>query len=141
MINYQIELDMSWLRNCVISEISRTAEVAANPPKLSRRESETTGATFKMKNAKLYVPIVTLSMKDNINVLENIKQGFKRIISWNKYRSEVTRQPKNNKLDYMIYVAFMNISGLFVLLFNNVNDYPRLYSDKYYMVISRNRRF
>ena len=28
-------------------------------------------------NAKLYVPFVTLSINDNIKLLENIKQGFK----------------------------------------------------------------
>ena len=34
---------------------------------------------------KLYVPAVTLSLNDKINFLENLKQGFKIIISWNKY--------------------------------------------------------
>ena len=43
-----------------------------------------------MNNAKLYIQVVTLSINDNIKFLENIKQGFKRTISWNKYRSEIT---------------------------------------------------
>ena len=120
--------------------MSRTAEVAANPPKLARRESETTGAIFKMKSAKLYVPIVTLSIKDNIKLLKNIKQGFKRIISCNKYRSEVTKQPKNNKLDYIINAAFMNISGFFFfcsIMSKIIQDFilTILYG------ISQNRRF
>ena len=34
-------------------------------------------------------PVVTLSINNNINFLENIKQGFKRITAWNKYKSEV----------------------------------------------------
>ena len=42
---------------------------------------QTTGATFQINNAKLYVPVVTLSINDNIKFLENIKQGFKRTIS------------------------------------------------------------
>ena len=41
-------------------------------------------------SAKLSVPIVTLFMMNNINFLENVKQGFKRTVSWNKYRSEIT---------------------------------------------------
>ena len=53
-------------------------------------------------NTKLYAPVVTLSINDNIKFLENIKQGFKRTISWNKYSSEITIQPKNNNLDYLI---------------------------------------
>ena len=56
--------------------------------------TQATGATFQINNAKLYVPIVTLSINNNIKLLENIMQGFKKTISWNKYRSEMTRQPK-----------------------------------------------
>ena len=71
---------------------------------------------------------------NNIKLLETIKQGFKRTISWNKYRYEVTTQPKNNNLDYLIDLTFRNINGLFVLLFKNGNDDPTRDSfDKYYM--------
>ena len=56
--------------------------------------SHTTGATFQINNTKLYAPVVTLSINDNIKFLETIKQGFKRTISWNKYSSEITTQPK-----------------------------------------------
>ena len=38
---------------------------------------------------------------DNMKVLENIKQGFKRTVFWNKNRSEITAQTKNNNLDYL----------------------------------------
>ena len=70
---------------------------------------------------KLYVPFVTLSIDDNIKFLENIKQGFKRRISWNKYRSEITSQTKNNNLDYLIDSTFRNINRLFVFSFKNGN--------------------
>ena len=69
---------------------------------LSQHHNNITGATFQISNTKLYVPVVTLSIDDNIKFLENIKQEFKRTISWNKYRSEITTQPKNNNLDYLI---------------------------------------
>ena len=45
-------------------------------------------------STKLYVPVDPLSINDNIKFLENMKQGFRRTISWNKYRSEKTTQPK-----------------------------------------------
>ena len=35
--------------------------------------SQTTAATFQINNAKLYVPVVTLSVHNNIKFLENIK--------------------------------------------------------------------
>ena len=31
-----------------------------------------------------HVPVVTLSINGDIKLLENIKQGFKRTIYWNK---------------------------------------------------------
>ena len=37
-----------------------------------------TRATFQIYFAKLYVPVVTLSINDNINILENKKQRFKK---------------------------------------------------------------
>ena len=75
-----------------------------------------------------------MSIHDNIKLLENIKQGFKRAISWNKYRSQITTQPKNNNLDYLIDPTFRNINRLFVLSFKNDNDDPtRNYFDEYYM--------
>ena len=42
----------------------------------------------------LYVPVVNLSANDNIKFLENRKEGFKRNISWNNYRSELKTQKK-----------------------------------------------
>ena len=33
----------------------------------------------------LYVPVVTLSTKDNAKLLAQLKSGFKWKISWNKY--------------------------------------------------------
>ena len=83
---------------------------------------------------KLHVPVVTLSKNDTIKFLENIKQGFKRTISWIKYRSEITTQTKNNNLDYLIDPPFRNINRLFVLSFKNGNDDPTRDSfGKHYM--------
>ena len=49
---------------------------------------------FQINNAKLHIPIVSLSINCDIKLLENTKQGFIKIISWNKYRSGITSQPK-----------------------------------------------
>ena len=104
LINCEIELDLRWARNCIISKISRTFK-AVDPnvdPVVYQVTSQTTTATFQINNAKLYVPLVTLSIYDDIKFLEYIKQGFTRTISWNKYRSEITTLPKNNNLGYLI---------------------------------------
>ena len=83
---------------------------------------------------KLYVQVATLSINNNNKFFENIKQGFKRTISWNKYRSEIITQTKNNNLYYLTDPAFRNINRLFVLSFKNGNDdLARNSFDKYYM--------
>ena len=94
----------------------------------------TNSVIFQINNAKLYVPVVTLSIYDNIKFFENIKQGFKRAVSWNKYRSEITTQPKNNNPDYLIDPTFRNINILFALSFKNGNNDPTKNSfDRCYM--------
>ena len=54
---------MEWTKNCVISEISRTAAMDgypnANPSVPAIAATATTSATSQINNAKLYVPVVT----------------------------------------------------------------------------------
>ena len=107
----------------------------ANPPVPDMAAIQTTRATCHI-NAKIYIPVVTFSINDNVKFLENIKQGFKRTISWNKYRSEITTQTKNNNLDYLIDPTFRNINRLFILSFKNGNDDPTRNSfDEYYITL------
>ena len=79
---------MSWSKECIISEIYRTTKVLANsnanPPNPLIQTTATTGTTFQVNNAKIHVSVVMLSINDHIKFLENLKQGFKRTISWNK---------------------------------------------------------
>ena len=89
--------------------------VANNPP---------TGLEFQIKDTKLYVPVVTLSKENDQKLLEQLKSGFKRPIKWNKYRSQMTIQPQDNNLNYLIDSTFTNVNTLFVLPFsrNNAGD-------------------
>ena len=65
VINSEIDLDLSWSRHCIMSEISRTLAVAGNLPVLFVEAATTTVAIFQINNAKLYVPVVALSVNDN----------------------------------------------------------------------------
>ena len=40
--------------------------------------------TFAITNTKLYVPFVTLSIQDNIKLLDQLKSSFQRAIDWKK---------------------------------------------------------
>ena len=79
----------------------------------------------------MYVPVVTLSTKDDNNFLEQLKSGFKRTIKWNKYRSEMTNQTKTSHLNHLIDPTFSKFNRLFVLSFENEED--RTSFSKYYV--------
>ena len=40
-----------------------------------------------MTDAKLYVPIVTLSTDSSAKLAKQISEGFKRPVHWNKYKT------------------------------------------------------
>ena len=117
LINCRIELNLS-----IITEASKTyGSVPNTNPVRYQVTSQKARATLQISNIKLYVPVVTLSINDNIKFLQNIKQGFKRTISCKKYRSEITTQSKNNNLDYLIDPTFRSINVLLLRSFKNIN--------------------
>ena len=91
---------------------------------------ELANATFKISDTKLYVPVVTLSTENDNKILEQLKRGFKRTIKWNKHRSEMSNQSKNNNLIFLIDSTFVKVNILFILLFENEDD--RNSFSKYY---------
>ena len=77
LINCKVELSLKWTENCVLT----TATIDAN--------ANATGAdcaTLKITDAKLYVPVVTLSTEDNEKLAKQLSEGFKRLVYWNKYK-------------------------------------------------------
>ena len=135
MFNCEIELDLRWTKNCIISEISRKAPVAGDNPV---NATETKDATFQINNTKLCVPVVTVSINDNIKFLENINQGFKK-----NNISEIITQPKNNNLDCLIDPTFRNINRFFLHSFKTGDDdyYTPLAEIKDFNVFFDNKPF
>ena len=72
LINCEINLDLSMSEKCVIVPVTLANQ----------------GATFSITDTKLYVPIVILSIQDNIKLLKQLKSDFKRRINWAKYQSK-----------------------------------------------------
>ena len=134
LINCEVELILTWSKNCALADM--TVNAAAN-----RAIVAPSGATFKIKEAKLYVLVVTLSKGNDIKLLEQLKSGFKRTIKWKKYRSQMTVQHQNNNLSYLIDPTFTNVNRLFVLSFqrtareNNTTKDRRDSFSHYYVAI------
>ena len=126
LINCEVSLTWAWSENCVITSKKRRIASAT-----VTRINNPTGATFKITDTKLYVPVVTLSAENDNKLLEQLKTGFKRSITWNKYRSKMSNQAKNNNLNYLIDPRFTKVSRLFVLSHENEED--RTFFSKYYV--------
>ena len=113
LTNCDVELILTWYKNCVLADmtVNADADTATVAP---------SGATFKINDTKLYVPVVTLSNENDTKLLEQLKTAFKRTIKWKKYRSQMTVQPQNNNLNYLIDPTFTNVNRLFVLSFRRI---------------------
>ena len=125
LINCETNLILTWSENCVLkSKVTRDKFIGTgtdeNPqfPEINNPRN----STFKITYTKLYVPVVTLSTKDDNHFLEQLKPGFKRTIKWNKYRSEMTSQTKTNYINNLIDPAFTKVNRLFVLSFKYEED-------------------
>ena len=74
---------------------------------------------FVITDIKLYVPVVTSLPQENLQLLDQLKSGFKRKINWNKYQSKISVQAQNQYLDYLVDPSFQGVNRLFVLSFEN----------------------
>ena len=70
LINCEIELILDWSAKCVVVYTDIANQVT----------------TFTVTETNLYVPLVTLSTQDNSKLLPQLKNGFERTITWNKYQ-------------------------------------------------------
>ena len=53
---------------------------------------------FTIEDRKLYVPVVTLSAKDNLKLLS---KGFERPVYWNEYKTK--SENKNMTIEYRFF--------------------------------------
>ena len=115
-LNYcEVELILTWSAGCVIIY----TDVANQNP------------TFTITDTNLYVPVVTLSTQDNAKLLPQLKSGFKRTISWNKYLAKPELLAQNANLNHLIEPNFQGVNKLFILAFKN--DDQRISNKRYYI--------
>ena len=85
MTNCEINLILTWSENCVWTDkITHDAVPGQGDNPARPAINVPTNALFKTTDAKLYVPVFTLSPQDNNELLQQLKTGFKRTIKWNK---------------------------------------------------------
>ena len=93
LINCKVSLMLTWSINCIIS-----VNAAANQAR-----------TFAINDANLYVLVVTLPTQDDTKSVLQIKSGFKRTNSWNKYHSKTEKQTHNLYVSYLNHPSFQRV--------------------------------
>ena len=110
LVNCKIDLELTWHKDCMISSANAAAGQVVS---------------FMITNTKLYVPVVTLSTKDNTNLSKQLSEGFKRTIYWNQYVSKPfpkTPHKKTGISRFALDAAFQGVNRLFVLAFEDTPE-------------------
>ena len=99
LINSKVHLELNWIENCILSSVGNSAK-------------------FEITDAKLHVPIVTLSTKDNVNLTKQLSEGFKRFVYWNGYQTKPVKViEKGNNIYELLNASFQGVRRLFVLAY------------------------
>ena len=67
-----------WIEDCILS-------------------SDGNSGKFEITDANLYVPIVTLSTKNSVNLTKQLSEGFKRSFYWNSYQAKSAKVIEKEK--------------------------------------------
>ena len=117
LINCKIKLNLTWKKECVLS-------------------NQDGAAVFIINDTKLYVPVVTLSKEDNKDFIKQQNKGFQRSIYWNEYKTkEINENADANVFKYInLDPSFQGVNRLFVMAYNRENGQPtRNGQRKYYL--------
>ena len=117
LINCKVELSLKWYERCLLT-VANTA-------------------TFEITNAKLYVPIVTLSIEDISKLSKLLNKGFKRPIYWNEYKVTPNKIVEIVAVNHEKYIrelrdsSCQGVKRLFVLAYNNTAGNDQVSVDSY----------
>ena len=117
LINCKIKLNLTWKNKCVLS-------------------TDDGNGVFIINDTKMYVPVVTLSKKDNKDFIEQRDKVFQRSIYWNEYKTkEINEDADANVFKYInLDPSFQGVNRLFVMAYNRANGQPtRNGQQKYYL--------
>ena len=119
LINCKVYLEVNWIEDCILSSTRNSAK-------------------FAITDAKLHVPIVTLSTKDSANLTKQLNEGFKRSVYWNSYETKPAKVIEKGKNLYeLLNASFQGVKRLFVLAYfiaDGGNDEAGIKSNKKYFL-------
>ena len=111
LINCKVELKLKWLKNCVWS--------AGGIDNANGNNDDDNNFVFAIKDRKLYVPVVTLSARDNQKLSKPFSEEFERSVYWNEYKTKSDNKNTTNKFRFFLESNFIEVNRLFVSIYTN----------------------
>ena len=95
------------------------ADTYAGGDNVNNRET-----TLQITSTKLYVPIITLSIKHKVNLTKQLNERFKRSVYCNEYKLKIEAKEAdtNNLKGFPLDASFQGVNRLFVLASDNTNN-------------------
>ena len=120
LINCKIYLELNWIEFCILSSAGDSSK-------------------FKITFAKLHIPIVTLSTKDNVNLTKQLSDGFKISAYWSNYKTIPAKVINQGTIIYeLLNASFQGVRRLFVLAYiiaaNAANNKKDIKNNKMYFL-------
>ena len=109
LINCKIKMNLTWKKECVLS-------------------NQAGNAVFIINDTKLYVPVITLSKEDNKDFIEQQNKGFQRSIYWNEYKTKEKDEDENpnanaHTVKYInLDPSFQGVNRLFLMAYSRLNN-------------------
>ena len=104
LIKCKIHLELNWIEDCILSSVWNSAK-------------------FEITDARLHVPVVTLSTKDRksnktikVNLTKQLTEGFNRSVYWNSYQAKPAKVIEEGKNIYELLNASFQGVRWFLLI-------------------------
>ena len=104
-INCKVESKLKWKKHCVLP----VADVGNN----DSDGGNSNNIIFTKKDTKLYVPVVTLSVKDNQTLSKFLSKRFERSGCWNEYKRKNENKNTAKKYRHFLESNFVGVNRLF----------------------------
>ena len=122
LINCKVELKLKWTKYCVLS-----AAITDNA-----NGNNDDNIIFMIKDTKLYVPVVTLSARDNEKLSNLLSKEFERSVYWNEYKTKSDNKNTTNEFRFFLESNFVGVNRLFILVYTNQDAACKRFKTKRY---------
>ena len=101
LINCKAELKLKWTKYCVLSAAGANND-----------NTKPNNIIFTIKDTKLYVPVVTLSLKDNQKLSKLHSNISERSVYWNEYKTKSENKNTENEFRCFLESNFVGVKRL-----------------------------